>query len=208
MIAIEEERFISIDFFDNESGFPQVIPLKIICDSLYGRQYLFGLTQNTAFIRRIWLARMLPSRRRRPIRRLVRKSRLWKSCTECRLHITAVMAVGTMVAAMEVGIHPLLHLRRAAGTIGTMVVEAVINRISLAVAVGKVSFGVGSEGGDSFCRLHINFLRQEICSRRRKIFQTLLRDGNMKASSNFLRIIHPSHSGVNDFLTKKIKILA
>lgn len=53
MIAIEEERFISIDFFDNESGFPQVIPLKIICDSLYGRQYLFGLTQNTAFIRRI-----------------------------------------------------------------------------------------------------------------------------------------------------------
>ena len=53
MIAIEEERFISIDFFDNEIGFPRVIPLKIICDRLYGRQYLFGLTQNTAFIRRI-----------------------------------------------------------------------------------------------------------------------------------------------------------
>lgn len=53
MIAIEEERFISIDFFDNEIGFSQVIPLKIICDKLYGRQYLFGLTQNTAFIRRI-----------------------------------------------------------------------------------------------------------------------------------------------------------
>lgn len=53
MIAIEEERFISIDFFDHEVGFPQVIPLKIICDRLYGRQYLFGLKQNTAFIRRI-----------------------------------------------------------------------------------------------------------------------------------------------------------
>lgn len=53
MIAIEEERIISIDFFDNEIGFQQVIPLKIICDRLYGRQYLFGLTQNTAFIRRI-----------------------------------------------------------------------------------------------------------------------------------------------------------
>lgn len=53
LVAIEEKRFISIEFFDVEAGFSQAIPLKIICDRLYGRQYLFGQANNAAFIRRI-----------------------------------------------------------------------------------------------------------------------------------------------------------
>lgn len=57
-VAIENKQFVSIDFI-NES-FKKVVPLKIISDYLYGRQYIFGVIKNgRPFIRRIDLIKNL-----------------------------------------------------------------------------------------------------------------------------------------------------
>ena len=52
-IAIQEQRVISMKFFDGEEIL-NVVPLKIVWDRLYGRQYLFGASKDKiSFIRRL-----------------------------------------------------------------------------------------------------------------------------------------------------------